>query len=67
MIAEEPHKAALSVLHGHELEVWLQLQDTALSLGNHSWKAEERYADLAKRCSPDPTRPLSTKTIQRAI
>ncbi len=67
MIAEEPHKAALSALHGHELEVWLKLQETAVTLGNHSWKAEERYGDLAKRCSPDAARPLSTKTIQRAI
>ncbi len=67
MIAEEPHKAALSALHGHELEVWLKLQETALNLGNHSWKAEERYRELATRCSPDPARPLSTKTIQRAI
>ena len=67
MIVEEPHKAALSALHGHELEVWLKLQETALNLGNHSWKAEERYRELAKRCSPDPARPLSTKTIQRAI
>ncbi len=67
MIAEEPNKAALRALHGHELEVWLRLQDTALSLGNHTWKAEERYGALAKRCSPDPARPLSTKTIQRAI
>ncbi len=67
MIAEEPHKAALSALHGHELEVWLKLQETAVSLGNHSWKAEERYGDLAKRCSPNPVQPLSAKTIQRAI
>ncbi len=67
MIAEEPHKAALSALHGHELEVWLKLQETAVNLGDHSWKAEQRYRDLAERCSPDPVRPLSTKTIQRAI
>ena len=67
MIAEEPQKAALRALHGHELEVWLRLQDTAVSLGNHSWKAQERYRDLANRCSPDATKPLSTKTIQLAI
>ncbi len=67
MIAEEPHKAALRALHGHELEVWLRLHDSAVSLGDHSWKATERYRELAKRCSPDPTQPLSTKTIQFAI
>ncbi len=67
MIAEEPHRAALSALHGHELEVWLKLQETAVSLGNNSFKATERYRDIAKLCSPDPARPLSTKTIQRAI
>ena len=67
MTAEEPHKAALSALHGHELEVWLKLHETAVSLGNYSWRATERYVELAKRCSPDAARPLSTKTIQRAI
>ena len=67
MTAEEPHKAALSALHGHELEVWLKLHETAVSLGNYSWRATERYVELAKRCSPDAARPLSTKTIQRVI
>ncbi len=67
MIAEEPHKAALRALYGNELKVWLSLQDQAVSLGDHSWKATERYSNLAKRCSPNPAQPLSTKTVQRAI
>ena len=67
MIAEEPQKAALRALHGNELKVWLSLLDRAVTLENHLFKATERYRDLAKRCSPDPARPVSTKTLQRTI
>ncbi len=67
MINEDPFRAALRGLHGHELEIWLRLREVAENIGNQRWRAAERYGALAQQCSPDPDKPLSVKTIQVAV